>query len=48
VSEAFHSRYSDLSDKGLLHTLQVVRDVNAAGKIEILECSVNTETAGGH
>mgnify|MGYP001814093644 FL=1 len=48
VSEAFHSRYSDLSDKGLLHTLQVVRDVNAAGKIEILECSVKTETAGGH
>ncbi len=48
VSEAFHSRYSELSKKGLLHTLQVVRDVNAAGKIEILECSVKTEAAGGH
>ena len=48
VSDAFHSRYSDLSDKGLLHTLQVMRDINAAGKIEILECSVKTETAGGH
>lgn len=48
VSNAFHSRYSDLSDKGLLHTLQVMRDINTAGKIEILECSVKTETAGGH
>ena len=48
VSDAFHSRYSDLSGRGLLHTLQVVRDINAAGKIEILECSVKTEAAGGH
>jgi len=48
VSDAFHSRYSDLSRKGLLHTLQVVRDINAAGKIEILECSVKTEASGGH
>jgi carboxysome shell carbonic anhydrase len=48
VSNAFHSRYSDLSEKGLLHTLQVVRDINAAGKIEILDCSVKTEVAGGH
>jgi len=48
VSEAFHSRYRDLSEKGLLHTLQVVRDINAAGQIEILECSVKTDAAGGH
>ena len=48
VSDAFHSRYSNLSKKGLLHTMQVVRDINAAGNIEILECSVKTEAAGGH
>ena len=48
VSDAFHSRYSDLSEKGLLHTLQVVRDISAAGTIEILESSVKTEAAGGH
>ena len=48
VSNAFHSRYGELSDKGLLHTLQVVRDINAAGNIEILECSVKTEATGGH
>ena len=48
VSDAFHSRYSELSKKGLLHTMQVVRDIKAAGNIEILECSVKTEAAGGH
>jgi carboxysome shell carbonic anhydrase len=48
VSDAFHSRYSDLSKQGLLHTLQVVRDISTAGKIEILDCSVKTEAAGGH
>ena len=48
VSDAFHNRYSDLSEKGLLHTLQVVRDINAASRIEILDCSVKTEAAGGH
>ena len=48
VSDAFHSRYSDLSEKGLLHTLQVVRDIKAAGGIEILDCSVKTEASGGH
>jgi len=48
VSEAFHNRYSELSEKGLLHTLQVVRDINAAGRIEIRDCSVSTEAAGGH
>jgi len=30
-----------------LHTFQVVRDVNAAGKIEILDCSVKTTAASG-
>ena len=48
VSDAFHSRYGDLSEKGLLHTLQVVRDIKAAGNLEILDCSVKTEVAGGH
>ena len=48
VSDAFHSRYSDLSKKGLLHTLQVVRDISAAGTIEILDSSVKTEASGGH
>ncbi len=47
VSAALHGRYRDLSERGLLHTLQVVRDINAAGSIEILDCSVKTATAAG-
>jgi carboxysome shell carbonic anhydrase len=45
VSQALHSRYRELSDRGLLHTLQVVRDINAAGQIEVLDCSVNAHAA---
>jgi carboxysome shell carbonic anhydrase len=48
VADAFHSRYRDLSDRGLLHTMQVVRDINASGQIEILDCSVKTTAAGAH
>lgn len=48
VAGALHSRYSELKDRGLLHTLQVVRDINGAGQIEILDCSVKTKLAGGH
>ena len=48
VSAALHNRYADLTDRGLLHTLQVVRDVNGAGHIEILDSSVKTKVTGGH
>lgn len=48
VSSALHTRYSELTDRGLLHTLQVIRDINGAGQIEILECSVKTKVTGGH
>lgn len=47
VAAALHDRYSELSDRGLLHTLQVVRDINAAGQIEVLDCSVKTTAATG-
>jgi carboxysome shell carbonic anhydrase len=42
VAAALRSRYPDLAGSGLLHTLQVVRDINAGGGIEVLDCSVNT------
>jgi carboxysome shell carbonic anhydrase len=48
VAGAFHERYSELKERGLLHTLQVVRDINGTGQIEILDCSVKTKVAGGH
>ena len=47
VSDALHARYRQLSDRGLLHTLQVVRDISTADRIEILDCSVKTATAAG-
>jgi len=48
VSNALHNRYSELTSRGLLHTLQVVRDINTAGQVEILDCSVKTKATGGH
>jgi len=48
VSNALHDRYSELTGRGLMHTLQVVRDINGAGQIEILDCSVKTEVTGAH
>jgi len=40
VSDAAAARYSDLAEKGLLHTLLVIRDCNANGQIEILGSSL--------
>ena len=47
VADALHGRYRELSERGLLHTLQVVRDISAAGRLEILDCSVKTSAAAG-
>ena len=47
VADALHTRYRDLSNRGLLHTLQVVRDISASGRLEILDCSVKTSAATG-
>jgi len=40
VSEAAKTRYSDLAEKGLLHTLLVIRDCDDNSKIEILGSSL--------
>lgn len=48
VAGAFKERYAKLDEQGLLHILQVVRDCNANGAIEVLACSVNPEVGGGH
>ena len=40
VSNAAATRYSELANKGMLHTLMVVRDCNANGQIEILGSSL--------
>lgn len=44
--KALHERYADLSAKGLLHTLQVVRDCDAGTPIEILGSSLEKAHSG--
>ena len=49
VSEALNTRYADLAEKGLLHTLQLVRDCTTDAGVEVLACSVNAGVnAGAH
>ena len=49
VADALRSRYSDLAQTGLLHTLLAIRDCMAGEKIEVLESSVYSQnTAGAH
>ncbi len=43
VADAASARYSHLAEKGLLHTLLVIRDCNANGQIEILASSLKAE-----
>ena len=47
VAEALFGRYADLTARGLLHVMQVVRDCNADASIEVLECSANAAPAMG-
>ena len=47
VASALRARYADLAQRGLLHTLLVVRDCNAGERIEVLSCSVRPQAAQG-
>lgn len=47
VAEALQARFSGLTGRGLLHVLQVTRDCDADGPIELLACSVNAQTEAG-
>lgn len=44
VAAALKARYAELAGRGLLHTLLVVRDCNARGRIEVLGSSVNAQS----
>ncbi len=46
VAQAMAARYADLIDRGLLHTLLLVRDCASGGRIEVLGCSVNGKATG--
>ncbi len=45
---AMRQRFPEQAEKGLLHTLLVVRDCNADNKIEVVASSVTPEDTGGH
>jgi carboxysome shell carbonic anhydrase len=49
VADALRTRYAELAQSGLLHTLLAIRDCAAGETIEVLESSVFLEsTAGAH
>lgn len=48
VDEALRARYSDLAERGMLHTLQVVRDCDASTPIEVVGCSAMPDAGSGH
>lgn len=47
VSEAMLQRYESLSEKGLLHVLQVTRDCQG-GELEVISCTADAQVAGAH
>lgn len=48
LDAAMRKRFPEQAEKGLLHTLLVVRDCNADNKIEVVGSSVIPEETGGH
>ncbi|MEJ2434685.1 MAG: carboxysome shell carbonic anhydrase, partial [Pseudolabrys sp.] len=47
VAQSIAERYRGLIDRGMLHTLMLVRDHGSNGRIEVLGCSVRNEATGG-
>lgn len=47
VNDALHSRYAELAQAGLLHTLCAIRDCAAGTPIEVLGSSVYSQTTAG-
>lgn len=45
VAEAIGNRYRDLSERGMLHVMQVIRDCQQKARLEVIGCSVNADTA---
>jgi hypothetical protein len=48
VAQALFDRYADLCQQGLLHVLQVARDCDGNGPLEVLACSVDTAETRAH
>lgn len=47
VADALRTRYAELAQAGLLHTLLAVRDCTAGERLEVLESSVCPQNTGG-
>jgi hypothetical protein len=48
VAGALTDRYAGLYNRGLLHVLQVARDCDGNGPLDIFSCSVEAAETGGH
>ena len=48
VADALTDRFAELCARGMLHVLQVARDCDGDGALEIFECTVDAPAAGGH
>lgn len=48
VADALARRYEDLCNQGLLHVLQVARDCDGDGPLEIFSCTASPAEVGGH
>jgi len=48
VASAMITRYRELADQGLLHIMQVIRDLHSNADLEVLGCTVNDQTTEAH
>lgn len=48
IHGALLARYPKLAAEGLLHTLRAVRDLEGSGSIEVVGCSLQSQSTGGH
>jgi carboxysome shell carbonic anhydrase len=48
LNQALRARFRELSDNGMIHTLQVIRDCNAGDSIEVVGSSLGKAEEAGH
>jgi hypothetical protein len=48
VTDALTQRYKDLFDRGLLHVMQVARDLHQGGALNVFACTADTQEVGAH
>ena len=48
VTDALTQRYKELFDRGLLHVMQVARDLHQGGALNVFACTADTQEVGAH